>query len=426
MTSNAPPQKLTHRTQLDNGITLIITENPAADLIATRMFFPRAGGRWETQTQAGLFHLLASVITKGTEHYTAVEIAEQVESIGASLGASAANDYMVLTLKTVTRDFEPILALAGEIMRSPTFPESEIELERKLTLQSIKSQREQPFNVAYRQLQEHMYPNHPYGFSILGTDETVQNLTRVDLQSAHQRHFRPDNLIISLSGRITVEQAEALIDKIFGDWQQPSSPLPEVEVPLIQPSGGTRLKEQDSQQAIVMLGYLTGTVMDSDFFALKLLSTYLGNGLSSRLFVELREKQGLAYDVSAFFPTRLSQSQFVSYIGTAPQNTAIALSGLQREIQRLVDDCLTEAELQVAKNKLLGQYALGKQTNAELAQIFGWYESIGLGVGFDQEFKRHVEQITPADVHAAAQHHFSHPYISVVGSKSALDLLKEL
>jgi predicted Zn-dependent peptidase len=193
---------------------------------------------------------------------------------------------------------------------------------------------------------------------------------------------------------------------------------------MIQPTGGMWQQEQDSQQAIVILGYLTGTVDDDDFFALKLLSTYLGNGLSSRLFVELREKQGLAYDVSAFFPTRLSQSQFVTYIGTAPKNTAIALQGLHQEATRLVDAPLSEEELQVAKNKLLGQYALGKQTNAELAQIFGWYESIGLGVDFDQAFKTHVERITPEETHAAAQRHFRHPYISVVGSKEALSLLE--
>ena len=176
----------------------------------------------------------------------------------------------------------------------------------------------------------------------------------------------------------------------------------------------------------MILGYLTGTVDDDDFFALKLLSTYLGNGLSSRLFVELREKQGLAYDVSAFFPTRLNQSQFVTYIGTAPKNTAIALKGLHKETQRLVDAPLSEEELQISKNKLLGQYALGKQTNAELAQIFGWYESIGLGVQFDQAFKTHIERITTAETHAAAQRHFTKPYVSVAGSAEALSLLEDI
>ncbi|OKH19596.1 M16 family metallopeptidase [[Limnothrix rosea] IAM M-220] len=425
MVSTAPTQ-MTHITTLANGIKLIVTENPVADLVAGRIFLPKAGGRWESLQQAGLFHLMAAVLTKGTENYAAVEIAEQIESIGASLGASTSNDYMAMSMKAVTKDFQTILDLAAEIMQKPTFPEREVELERKITLQNIRSQMEQPFNVAYKQLRENMYPAHPYGMSILGTDETVKSFTREDLAAIHAKHFRPDNLIISLSGRITLEQAEAMIDKAFGSWKNPAEPLEAMTIPNLAPTGGMWQKEQDSQQAIVILGYLTGTVADDDFFALKLLSTYLGNGLSSRLFVELREKQGLAYDVSAFFPTRLNQSQFVTYIGTAPKNTAIALKGLHKEAKRLMDNPLSEGELQIAKNKLLGQYALGKQTNAELAQIFGWYESIGLGVGFDQEFKTHIERITPEETYAAAQRHFKNPYISVVGSKDALSLLEDI
>ncbi|AFY38457.1 processing peptidase [[Leptolyngbya] sp. PCC 7376] len=425
MVSTASSQ-MTHINTLANGITLIVTENPVADLVAGRIFLPKAGGRWESLAQAGLFHLMAAVLTKGTENYAAVEIAEQVESIGASLGASTSNDYMAISLKSVTRDFQTILGLAAEILRQPTFPEREVELERKITLQNIRSQLEQPFNVAYKQFRENMYPDHPYGMSILGTDETVKSFTREDLQAIHKKHFRPDNLIISLSGRITLEQAEAMVEQAFGDWQNPEDALEALKIANLKPTGGNWHTTQDSQQAIVILGYLTGTVEDDDFFALKLLSTYLGNGLSSRLFVELREKQGLAYDVSAFFPTRLNQSQFVTYIGTAPKNTAIALQGLHKETQRLVDAPLSEEELQIAKNKLLGQYALGKQTNAELAQIFGWYESIGLGVKFDQDFKTHIERITTTETHAAAQRHFTKPYVSVAGSVEALSLLEDI
>ncbi|MBV5260768.1 insulinase family protein [Synechococcus moorigangaii CMS01] len=426
MVASPVSSQMTHRTVLKNGITLIVTENPVADLVAARLFFPQAGGRWETLDQAGLFHLLAAVITKGTSRYSAVEIAEQVESIGASLGASASNDYVALSLKTVTKDFQTIFQLAAEILREPTFPPEEVELERKITLQNIRSQLEQPFNVAYDLLRGQMYPQHPYGQSILGTETTVQRFTAADLQQAHQTHFRPDNLVISLSGRITLEQAEAIVEQTLGDWQNPAKPLPTLEIAPLQPQGGLWTKEKESQQAIIILGYLTGTVADADFFALKLLSTYLGNGLSSRLFVELREKQGLAYDVSAFFPTRLSQSQFITYIGTAPQNTAIALEGLYQEIQRLVAAPLPEADLQIAKNKLLGQYALGKQTNAELAQLFGWYESIGLGIDFDQDFQHHIEKITIAETHAAAQRHFQQPYVAVVGSQAALSLIGDL
>ncbi|MBE9126993.1 insulinase family protein, partial [Coleofasciculus sp. LEGE 07081] len=172
---------------------------------------------------------------------------------------------------------------------------------------------------------------------------------------------------------------------------------------------------QETQQSIVMLGYLASAVKSEDYATLKLLNTYLGNGLSSRLFVELREKRGLAYDVSAFYPTRQSASTFAVYMGTAPENTAIAIAGLRGEVERLGTTTLTTQELQTAKNKLLGQYALGKQTNAQLSQIYGWYETLGLGIEFDNQFQQDVAAVTPDMAQAVANRYFSEPYVSLVG-----------
>ena len=182
-----------HRLLLDNGITIIFAENPAADLIAGRIFLKKAGACWDSPQKAGLSHLLATVITKGTQKLSSLEIAETVESIGAGLGADATSDYWMISLKTVSSDFSAILSLVAEILQYPTFPEAEVELEKRLTLQSIRSQKEQPFNVAYSQLREAMYQEHPYGFSILGTEETVATLTREDLLAYHHAYFRPDN-----------------------------------------------------------------------------------------------------------------------------------------------------------------------------------------------------------------------------------------
>lgn len=403
-----------HRVILENGITLIVVENQAADIISGRFFLKNAGTIAEKSEQSGVAHLASAVITKGTEHLSALDIAEQIESIGAGLGADASTDYFSLSLKTVSPDFPEMLKLLGEIMRSPVFPESEVELERKLTLQGIRSQKEQPFNVAFNQLRQQMYPQHPYGISVLGTETSVENLTRQNLQQFHQTYFRPDNLIISLSGRITKEQGVNLISEVFGDWENPDQPCPHSQLvsPISNPSQAEII--QNTQQSIVMLGYLGTKVQNDDYPVLKLLSTYLGNGLSSRLFVELREKRGLAYDVSAFFPTRLETAPFITYMGTAPTNTDIAIEGLSTEVERLTKETLTDEELQGAKNKLLGQYALGKQTNGEIAQTFGWYETLGLGVEFDHEFQAAIPPITPAMAHEVASKYLSHPYISIV------------
>jgi zinc protease len=413
-------QRQQHREVLDNGITVLVVENPTADIVATRCFL-RGGTSLERLTTAGISHLVASLITKGTVNFASQEIAEQVESIGASLGTEAAGDYFLLSFKTISSDFAEILHLAAEILRSPTFPDSELELERRLTLQAISSQQERPFSVAYEQLQPLIYGAHPYGFPGLGKVDTVSSLSQADLVNFHQTQFRPDQMVISIAGRVDPDRTVAQIETAFGDWQIPSRPFPSNDIkarfnPQIVSTA------QDTQQAIVMLGYPAPSVISPDYAALKLITTYLGNGLSSRLFVELREKQGLAYEVSAFYPTRLDSSQFVTYMGTAPHNTQLALDGLRSECDRLRHGALLPEEIETAKSKLLGQYALGKQTNSQIAQIFGWYETLGLGIDFDREFTTLVESVTVEDLQRAANIYLSTPAISLVGPASALEI----
>ncbi len=437
------------RTVLSNGIVVLVWENPAADIIAARLFI-RAGSRWESSQQAGLSHLVSAVLTKGTEQRSSLEIAEQVESVGASLGTDSATDYFLLSLKTVSADFAEMLHLAGELLRSPSFPQAELDLERRLTMQAIRSQQEQPFSIAFDQLRRIMYRDHPYALSGLGTETSIAQLERTDLQQYHQIHFRPDNLVISVSGRVQADFAIALIEKVFGGWQAPTIPLPVLSLPGITSKPIRAEMAQETQQSIIMLGYLassvgnetfgaprleekdvlkptdTGSSLASlpslqDYTALKLLNSYLGNGLSSRLFVELREKRGLAYDVSAFYPTRLYPAQFVVYMGTAPENTAIAIEGLKSEVDRLRTHPFSPAVLQAAKDKILGQHALGKQTNAQIAQTFGWYEMMGLGIEFDGQFQAQIAALTVEAVQSAAERYLVEPYISLVAPATVVE-----
>jgi zinc protease len=409
-----------HRSELNNGIVLLVTENPAADIIAARIFI-KSGSCYEPQEQAGLTHLLSAVLTKGCDGLSSLEIAQQVESLGASLNADAATDYFLVALKTVTSDFAEVLTLAARILRSPTFPEAEIELERRVALQDIRSQQEQPFSVAFEQLRAAMYQNHPYAKSALGDETTMSSISRADLVRYHQTYFRPDNIVISIAGRVKPEDATDLVEEVFGDWVPPvNEPIPTLSLPELKIEPQVRLTPQLTQQSIIMLGYLGSSVRSSDYAALKLLSTYLGNGLSSRLFVELREKRGLAYEVSAFYSTRLFPAAFVVYMGTAPENTRIAFEGLRGEVDLLSTVQLEEDTLQTAKNKILGQYALGKQTNAQIAQVYGWYEALGLGINFDSKFQEAIAAVSVRDVMEAAYRYLREPYVSLVGQPEAI------
>lgn len=406
---------LLHRTVLKNGLVVIVIENPVADIVSARVLV-KAGTGHETRSQAGLFGLLASLLTKGTQQLSSMEIAERVESIGASLGSDASADYSLVSLKTVSSDFEEMLELAAEILRQPSFPEAELDLEQRLTLQSIRSMKEQPFTTAFNALRAAMYGEHPYGLPGIGTEASVAQLTRDDLVAAHQTYYRPDNCVMVIAGRITPEAAIALVEKNLGDWQAPDAPLPPLIYPAVPTEPTHQAIAQATNQASILVGYAAPSVKDAAYPVLKLISTYLGNGLSSRLFVELREKRGLAYDVSAFYPTRLGVSQFVAHMGTAPANQAVALEGLRYETERLAAETLTAEELEAAKNKLLGQYALGKQTNAQLGQLLGWYEVLGLGVDFDQTFQNTIRAVTAEEVQLVAQRYLTAPFTVVLGT----------
>lgn len=420
-----PQFSSTYRTQLKNGLTIIVTENPTADIVSARLLF-KGGGRVEPADKAGVAHLLSAVLTKGTETLSSQDIAEKVESVGASLGADAASDYCLVSFKTVSADFQNLLDLTAELVRSPSFPEHEVDLERRLTLQGIRSMQEQPFTVAYQQLRSALYHDHPYGSSGLGTEETVSQMTREDIIAYYQTHFRPDQMVMSIAGRIRPQVAIAQIEAIFGDWHpHPRAMAYEMPLPVLQipKRSDVVIDAQETMQAIVMLGYPAPSVHSADYIGLKLLTTHLGNGLSSRLFVELREKRGLAYDVSAIYPTRIDWSHFVTYMGTAPVNVHAAIEGLQAEVDRICQHPLTEDESQIAKNKLLGQYALGKQTNAQIAQLLGWYEILGLGVEFDQTFQEAVTKISIDDMQAIARRYLGNkPCLSLVGPKAAVSL----
>ena len=415
-----PKSSNLRRTELNNGIVLLVTENSVADVIATRIFI-RAGSCYENPEKAGLANLLGAVLTKGCDGLSSFEIAERVESVGASLSADTATDYFVLSLKTVTADFIPMLELATRILRSPTFPLAEVEMEKRIAIQDVRLQKEQPFSVAFEQLRQVMYENHPYASSGMGDETTISNLTREDLVNYYQTYFRPDNIVISIAGRISEDDSEQQINNLFGDWQNPvDTQLPMMDVSFPQTKPQRVITPQATQQSVIMLGYLGASVHSTDYAALKLLSTYLGNGLSSRLFIELREKLGLAYDVSAFYPTRQFSSSFVVYMGTAPENTVIALEGLRREVDLLSSSKLEENALQAAKNKILGQYALGKQTNGQIAQIYGWYEIIGLGIAFDQKFQEDIAALTSLDTITAASQYLKEPFVSVIGQEEAI------
>jgi zinc protease len=402
--------------QLANGLKFLLIPNSSSDIVAGRIFV-RAGSLYDPPPLSGISYLMTALLTKGTVRLSAMEIAEQVESIGAGLSAEAHNDHIEISWKSVAADFPILLRLVAEILRAPSFPAAQVELERKVLLQGIRSQAERPLSLAFQQLRSTIYQDHPYGRFLMGTEETVNRIDREALSSQHAAYYRPERTVVSIAGRLDPAVAEKLVAEAFGDWQP--APIPTMEMPRspITEQPQRKFLAKSGQQSIVMLGHPAVAVTDPDYFVLRTISSYLGSGLSSRLFVELREKRGLAYEVSSIFSTKAEQAIFVVYMGTANEKVSMAIDGLRSELARLCLARWSAEELNTTQSKLLGKYALSKQTNAQLAYLYGWYESLGLGWDFDQRLVREVEQITSQRVEEVANKYFDRtPYLSVVGS----------
>jgi zinc protease len=308
-------------------------------------------------------------------------------------------------------------------VQSPIFPEPELALERKLTLQAIRARQEQPIAIALQQLRQAIHPNHPYGLPGLGNLETVAQLQQGGLRQFHQHYFHPNTAVLSIAGNITSTAALNLAQNVLGNWQ-PHANTPPTDLSqnlAIKPIQAIQV--QPTQQSVVMLGYPAPRVHDPNYPALKLLYTYLCSGLSSRLFTELREKQGLAYEVSGFYPTRLHPTDFGVYLGTASENTTRALDLLKAELDRLSEQMLSDAAASATKSKLLGQYALGKQSNHQIANLYGLYEYLKLGADYDRQFVRQIESITPAQLQQVAIRYLRKPFVSIVGPETAVSPL---
>ncbi|GAB4210404.1 MAG: pitrilysin family protein [Synechococcales cyanobacterium] len=407
---------------LANGIRLITLENPVIEVVAAHFAFGVSPSAIPT-SQAGLAHLLAAVLTKGTTHHSSHDIALCFADWGARLSVEVNTDTLELNSKCMAAEFSQMLALIAEVIQSPQFPEAEVEREQLLLLQTIRTRHEQALGSLYELVCRHLYGDHPYAEAFVGTVETVSALRPQDLLAAHQRLFQPDNLVITVVGSLSASHVRTLVEQQFAQWQ-PLPPPPAPPAPGIPSYHATRLTlNQPSQQTTLLLAYLGCSVFSPDYLPLSLLVNYLGNGLSSRLFVEMREKQGLAYEVSAFFSMRRDPAPLVVYLATAAANTDQALTQLRQEMTRLCQNPLTESEWLATQRKVLGHYALGQQTNSQTAQRLGWFEVMGLGYGFARDYPQLVMQSTPDMGWTVAKKYLQDPIVALAGSPQTLAIV---
>jgi predicted Zn-dependent peptidase len=302
-----------------------------------------------------------------------------------------------------------------ELLTKPSFPEAELAKERAQVLSSLATRRDTIFNIAHDRLAERLFGSHPYGRLVDGLPGTVQRFKRRDLQAWHAAYVAPAGAILSIVASVPWPEVLAETKRTLGRWRKNGAAWrsPALFLPAALSASVEEEIRAPFEQAYLMTGMLAPKADDPDFFALKLLNTALGGGMSSRLFLQLREERGLAYEVSSFFATRLQASQWVIYLGCSPKNLDVAQRHLEALLRQVASEGVSAMELKQAKAMMKGSFALDFQTRRRQAWYGAWWRFLGRGAHYERRFGPAVDAVQSADVRRAARRLLSQPRVTI-------------
>lgn len=417
--------KNAEKTVLNNGMTLITDKNTSNDIISLSVFIK--GGQL-IETIPGISSVIAKTLMTGTACRTELDISNQLENSGIIISPSANPDYFEIQLKSTTKDFGKAFEILADIINNPVFKNEYIEKAKTDIIQEIQENRDTPISYAFEKFERALFQNRPYGYKGDILEKSIPSITREDLIKFYKDYFIPENMIVSVSGNI---DSKELTDKFYSYF--PSKTGKKVDLAGLTTKFTPLTNNQfvsvkkDTSAAWMIQGWpVPGLAQDKDSVTLKVLNAVLGNGLSSRLFVDLREKQGLAYVVTSAYPSRLDNSFFVLYIGTKLENLETVKNGFQHEIDRIKTEPVSDKELSEAKQKLIGQFALSQETNQQKAHNLGWFEAIGKGYKYNYEYPDLINSVTSDDIIKTANKYFNSPYIiSIVAPEKNVESLEK-
>ena len=404
---------LAHREVLPNGIVLLVAERPAVPIVAVRLL-TRAGGAFDPDDRGGLANLTGALLTRGTAKRTGPEIDSAIEFVGGSLGAAAGRDSLTVALSVQKKDLALGLDLLSEIVLSPTFPPAEVTRKVAEIQAAIKRSEEDPNTVATRALSRLVYPGHPYGVPVEGTSESVARLTRDDVVKFYAQHARPDVTVIAVVGAITVDEARREIASRFSAWPRPTGAPPSL-TPVSAPATPREESiKRELTQSTIMLGRRAVRQTDPDYFPLSVAAYVLGGGSASRLYARIRDEAGLAYAVYSWIaPARYGAALAVS----AQTRTAEApkvVAKVREELARMAREPVSEREVALAKQYLIGSFPFRLDTSAKVADFLAAIEDLGLGLDYGDRYKERIGRVTVRDVHEVAAKYFPPSNFSLV------------
>ncbi len=401
-----------------NGMTVLILEQHFLPIIEIHALI-KAGSAQDPPEKAGLANLVAGLLDEGTTTRSSKQLAEQIDFVGGSLGAQADEDFTTASARTLKKDIDLGFTLLADILQRPAFPKQEFERVRSQILGEITSDNDDPGHVAMKAFNQLIFQNHPYRWPVNGTEDTLGKITLADVQTFYAKEYLPNQIILTIVGDVTVEQATTLVQTHFGSWKKGVVQPRTAKKPAVIDKKIVQLIEKDLTQSTIVIGHPGISRTNPDFYAVTVMNHVLGaGGFSSRLMDTIRDKQGLAYGITSHYDARLMPGSFWINLQTRTETTNQAINGVLTEMKTIRDSPISDQELADAKAFLMGSFPLRLDSTAKLAKVLAQVEFFGLGFDYFSQYPKWIERVTKEDVQRVAKQYLDpqHYALVVVGN----------
>ncbi len=401
-----------------NGMTVLVLEQHFLPIVEIHALI-KAGSAQDPPEKAGLANLVAGLLDEGTTTRSSRQLAEQIDFVGGSLGVQAGEDFTTASARILKKDIDLGFTLLADILQRPSFPKQEFERVRSQILGEITSGNDDPGHVAMKAFNQLVFQNHPYRWPVNGTEDTLGKITLADVQTFYAKEYLPNQVILTIVGDVTVEQATTLVQTHFGSWKKGMVPPRTVKKPAVIDKKIVQLIEKDLTQSTIMIGHGGISRINPDFYAVTVMNHVLGaGGFSSRLMDSIRDKQGLAYGITSHYDARSMPGSFWINLQTRTETTNQAINGVLAEMKAIREAPVSDQELADAKAFLMGSFPLRLDSTAKLAQVLAQVEFFGLGFDYFSQYPKWIERVTKEDVQRVAKQYLDpqHYALVVVGN----------
>jgi predicted Zn-dependent peptidase len=396
-------------TTLDSGVRVVTEAMPSVRSIALG-FWIRAGSRDEGTEQAGISHFLEHLLFKGTDRFSSLEIDELFDAMGAEVNAGTGKETTSVYSRFLDNHLERAFDVLQDMVLRPAYPD--IDSERQVVIEEIAMYEDEPHDKVHDVLAGAIFGDHPLGRPIIGRADVVSSVPVPEIGRWHDGRYVPGNMVLAAAGNLEHERIVELAEQAFGDAEggakeQADAPARNGQV--------LRFHQKETEQYHLCLGGAGIPRGDDRRFALRVLDTILGGSTSSRLFQEVREKRGLAYSVYSYASHYADTGQVALYVGTRPDNVREALDVIGAELRRLVDDGVTEQELERARDNVKGRTVLSMESTLTRMNRLGSSILMGVPLLTVDEVLAAFDAVTLDDVNTLARDYWQPEHMAAAG-----------